>query len=302
VRALLAVLVGATTGLGVLLIATGITGIRVIPSTNRFRSSSDTATGTGLVWLTVGLVVGVVVYALTGWPVAAVACGIGTVFAPRLTGGRRDQERYIARTEAMAVWTELIRDNLAGGVGIEQALAITAQRSPRPIRAELARFQGRLDRNMPLVEALTLLGADLAHPSSDLVIVALVKASRLEVRDLGPLLTRLSESIRDDVRMRLRVEVSRARIRTSSRIVVGFTFLTVAFLVVFARELLTPYDELAGQLWMCVVLAVFVGAGWLIGHYGKLEMPTRFQLRPPTPAPAAGVAPSAVATGREVGR
>ena len=43
----------------------------------------------------------------------------------------------------------------------------------------------------------------------------------MEGRDIGALLSRLADSIRTDVRMRLRVEVGRARIRTSARIVIG---------------------------------------------------------------------------------
>lgn len=79
--------------------------------------------------------------------------------------------------------------------------------------------------------------------------------------------------------MRLRVEVGRARIRTSARIVVATTAVTIGFLFVFSRQLLTAYDSTAGQLWLLVVAAVFAAGGWMLHTYGQIEMPERFSAR-----------------------
>lgn len=79
--------------------------------------------------------------------------------------------------------------------------------------------------------------------------------------------------------MRARVEVGRARIRTSARIAVATTVATVVFLYLFARHLLEPYDSLAGQAWLLVVAGVFFAAGWLLHRYGRLQAPDRFTLR-----------------------
>jgi len=132
---------------------------------------------------------------------------------------------------------------------------------------------------VPLVESLRLLGDELDHPSADLVVVAIAKASKMEVRELNPLLTRLASSIRDDVRMRLRVEVSRARIRQSSRIVIGFTIAFMVLLYAFGRSLLEPYDTAFGQVWLAAVVGVFAAAAMLIRQYSKLEVPVRFAVR-----------------------
>jgi tight adherence protein B len=269
--------VGAIMGLGVLLLVSGARGVTLVP---RLRPTGRGAQGGSslLLRVTAGLVLAAFVLLLTGWPVAAAASAVVVVLVPKLFGGQRQQREAIDRTQAIASWTEMIRDNLAGAAGLEQALLATAPLAPAAIAPELARFEARLERHVPLVDALAALGDDLHHPSADLVVVAIAKASRMEVRELNPLLSRLSESIRDDVRMRLRVEVSRARIRQSSRIVVGFTLAFIVFLLIFARNLLRPYDQLSGQLWMCVVVGVFAGAGWLIHHYSELAAPVRFAL------------------------
>ncbi len=79
--------------------------------------------------------------------------------------------------------------------------------------------------------------------------------------------------------MRSRIEIGRARIRTSARIAVATTTATVVFLYVFAGHLLEPYDTAAGQGWLLVVLAVFFAAGVMLHHYSRLETPERFRLR-----------------------
>ena len=276
--ALLFAALGALVGLGATLLVAAALGREVVP-----RLGDHLPDGARrelvLVMGVVAVLVGGVVYAITGWPVAAVGVVLLVLIVPSLFRGRRHQEVFIARTQAIAAWTEMIRDNLAGAAGLEQALLATAPLAPAPIKQEVLRLEARLDRQVPLIEALRLLGDELDHPSADLVVVAIAKASRMEVRELNPLLTRLSTSIREDVRMRLRVEVSRARIRQSSRIVIGFTVVFMVLLYVFSGDLLRPYDTVGGQVWLGVVAVIFGAAGWMIAVYGRLETPPRFTIR-----------------------
>ncbi|MEZ5230275.1 MAG: type II secretion system F family protein [Acidimicrobiales bacterium] len=266
----------AGVGIGVLLIVQGLRGREVLPpAVIDFRGFARSGR---LPWIAGAGAVGLVVLAITGWPVAAAAGFALVVSGPRLLGGKQVRETGIARTQAIATWTETIRDNMAGAAGLEQALIATAAVAPAPIAAEVRRFVHRLD-DMPLAEALARLGDDLDHPSADMVVAALTNAVRMESRDLGPLLTRLAESIRGDVRMRLRVEVGRARIRTSARIVTGVTIFVIVFLYLFSRPLLDVYDSAVGQLWLALVLSIFVGGAWLMNHYSQVEMPERFSAR-----------------------
>ena len=172
---------------------------------------------------------------------------------------------------------------MAGAAGLEQALMAASHVAPTAIRIEVRRFARRLE-DRPLAEALAMLGDDLQHPSADLVVAALVNAARMETRDLGSLLGRLADSIRGDVRMRLRVEVGRTRIRTSARIVMGVTVFTAAFIFLFSRDLLSVYDTPAGQAWLVVVLAFFMLGMWLLDRFSQIEMPERFTARRPSSA------------------
>lgn len=276
-KTLMAVTLGAVAGIGLVLIINGVRGRRVLPTRSEVfghRVSQETA----LAGLLVALLVGVGVFTLTGWPVAALAATAATLTVPRSFGARQEQRRYISRTNAVAAWSELIRDNMAGAAGLEQALQASVTVAPAAIAPELQRFSANLERGS-LVDALDALGRDLDHPSSDLVVAALTSAALGEARELGPLLGRLASATRADSRMRERVEVGRARIRTSARIVVVTTALTIGFLWIFARDLLGAYDTMAGQLWLCVVAAIFVIGGWTLRRFARFDMPDRFRSR-----------------------
>lgn len=276
VNALIATGLGLAVGLGVLLIIQGFRGRKVLPSLAEI--APEVAPEVVIAWFCGGLMAGIIVYAVTGWLVAALTVAGLVAFGYRAFGGEKTRAEMIDRTEAIAAWSELIRDNIAGAAGLEQALVASAAYAPSAINDEIKRFANRLDR-MPLVSALQRLGADLDHPSADLVVVSLTNAARMEARELGPLLTRLAESIRADVRMRLRVEVGRARIRTSARIVTATTLFTILFVYVFSDDLLEVYSTLEGQLWMTFVIALFAAGGWMLHKYGEIELPDRFSAR-----------------------
>ncbi len=169
----------------------------------------------------------------------------------------------MARVEAIAVWTEMLRDTLAGAAGLEQAILATAPVAPSPIRPEVGALAARLSSDR-LVPALRAFAADLADPTADLVVAALLMAAEHEARQLGPLLGSLAQAARDQVNMRLRVEAGRARTRTSVRVVVGATLFMAAALVVLNRSYLTPYGSAAGQFVLAVVGGCFAAAfAWL---------------------------------------
>jgi hypothetical protein len=268
---------GAVAGFGLWLGITAARGVRVVPEARRLVPNEVPA-NRAVAWLAVSLLVGIVVRLGTGWPVAGFGAALGMLVGPAAVGGTARRAEEAATADAIATWADMIRDTMAGASGLEESLIQTATVAPTAIKRQLQSFALRL-RHQPLDAALDDLARDLDHSSADLVVASLAAAARLEARDLGPLLARLAEAIRGDVRMRSRIEIGRARIRTSARIAVATTVATVVFLYVFAGHLLEPYDTAAGQGWLLVVLAVFFGAGVMLHHYSRLETPERFRLR-----------------------
>ena len=252
----LASLCGAGVGLGLALVIAGWRGIDLPHPTRRLdRRRVERAN------LRIGLAVGaaVVVGAVTRWPAGAVLAALAGWGAPGLWGGARRHQAAVGRIEAVAGWAEMLRDTMAGSAGLEQAIIATAPLAPLPIRGEVATLAVRLEGER-LGPALRAFADDVADPTCDLVVAALVLAAEHQAQRLGELLGSLAAAARDQATMRLRVEAGRARTRTSVKVIVGATGTLVAGLALFNRGYLAPYDTAVGQLVLVLVGAVFATA------------------------------------------
>lgn len=214
----------------------------------------------------VALLVGV----LTRWPVAAVLAGCAAWALPGIVGPDRDYRRRLARIEAIATWTEMLRDTLSAAAGLEQAIVATAELAPPPIRTEVGALADRLRRGERLGDALRRLAGDLADPTGDLVTAALIMAAERHARHVTDLLSTLAAAARDQAGMRMRVAASRARIRTSVRVVVTVTLGMAAGLVLLNREFLRPYDTPAGQVVLAAVGLLFAAAMWSLTRIARV--------------------------------
>jgi Flp pilus assembly protein TadB len=119
---------------------------------------------------------------------------------------------------------------MAAAAGLEQAVITTASIAPVAIRPHLQTMVARL-RGERLSSALVHLAEDLADPTMDLVVSALCLAASGEAQDLAELLGSLAGAARDNATMRLKVDASRARTRTSVRIIAAVTVLMALLLV-----------------------------------------------------------------------
>ncbi len=258
----LAAMLGVGVGLGLVLLWAGWRG------TDRPRPSRSTRwRGVERANLRVGLAVGgaVVVGAATRWPVGAVSAALAGWGAPGLLGGTRARQGAVGRIEAVAGWAEMLRDTMAGSAGLEQAIIATAPLAPLPIRAEVVTLGVRLEGER-LAPALRAFADDVADPTCDLVVAALVLAAGHQAQRLGELLGTLAQAARDQATMRLRVEAGRARTRTSVRVIVGATGALVLGLAVLNRGYLAPYDSALGQLVLLAVGTMFAAAFVWLGR------------------------------------
>ena len=73
-----------------------------------------------------GLAAAVLTLLVTGWPVAAAGAAALVIAWPALFGGQRHEQRQIAQLEALAIWTESLRDTVAAHASLEQAIPATA--------------------------------------------------------------------------------------------------------------------------------------------------------------------------------
>jgi len=153
---------------------------------------------------------------LTRWLVAAGFAGAATaaLFSRRVVP--RD---LVAKTDAIASWTRSLRDMMGTATGLTEAVIATAPVAPEVLRGPAARLARRAERS-PLVPALECFAADVAHPSCDFVVAVLCIAATQETK-LRDLLGMLASCTAAQAQMLRRIEVSRARIRTSVRMVMA---------------------------------------------------------------------------------
>ncbi|WP_345714113.1 type II secretion system F family protein, partial [Kineococcus glutinatus] len=241
-----------------------------------------------------GLLVGLLALALTRWVVAAVGLGLLVAGWERLVGGGADEGRGIARLEALASWTESLRDTIAGAVGLEQAIPATAPSAAPVLRPSLNLLVDRLRIREPLPDALLSFADDVDDPSADVVCSALVLNARLRGPGLRDVLTALAASTREELDMCRRVAAGRRSIRRSVRIVLVIVLGVMGGLAVFNRPYVAPYGTVSGQLVLVAVGGLLLAGLWWLRRLSQPPRTERFLVdagrapgRVPTPAAAA---------------
>jgi Flp pilus assembly protein TadB len=190
-----------------------------------------------------------------------------------------DQQEIV---RAVAVWTENLRDAISASSGLEQAITSTAGHSPDVIDVHLQRLVGSL-KYRPLDECLRDFAMALANPTSDFVVASLLVSLRHPTRDMSALLSHLSDCARAECDLYLRVWVSRARSRTSVRII-NFSVLIFSFgLVSLNPSYVAPFLTRQGGFFLvCIALCFLIGLTWL-RRISTLAPPQRFLYPMETP-------------------
>jgi Flp pilus assembly protein TadB len=226
--------------------------------------------------LFLAFVAGVAALVLTRWPIAAVLAAAAVLGSRGLVSSAPKEK--IAHLEAIATWTEMLRDTLAAAAGISQALAATAKVAPPSIRPAVHGLATRISTGVPPADALVSFADELDDQSGDLVVAALMMATEHRAQRIGDLLGALATTTREQVSMRLRIEASRASARTAVRTIAGFSIGFLALLAVFAHAYLAPFGSFDGQLVLALVGGLFSLGLWLMARmarprsHGRLKM------------------------------
>ncbi len=246
----------------------GLTGVAAVLLARHVRTDPTTAPesadgtsrllpGNGRAGLDVaGLVLAAAVGAAcafaTGWPVAGLIGALAAYGLPRLLRQTSGAES-IATIEAIATWTEMLQGTLAASSGLGQAITATAELSPMPIRSATERLAAQIQAGIEPRVALLRFADDVGDPCADRVVCSLLLAFSSRAQRLGDLLSALADSTREEVGLRLRVETSRASVRSGVRTVVVFSVTFAAGLALLARSYLAPFDSATGQIVLMVV-------------------------------------------------
>jgi Flp pilus assembly protein TadB len=271
---LLALLAGALAGGGVFLAVIAIRGVppRLPRGRGRLDELRDKVLGIrGLI----ALAGGTIILLATRWVVAAVGFALLILFWDRLSGGAGGERAAIARLEALATWTESLRDTIAGAVGLEQAIPASLRAAAPALREPLITLVDRLHTRVPLPEALRRFADDINDLSADLVLAALIINARLRGPGLRALLGALSGAVREELDMRRRIEAQRKSTRFSAMFVVGFSVGVAVLLAIFNQNFVKVYDTATGQLVLVFIAGLYAAGFYWLTRLARFDMPER---------------------------
>ena len=230
--------------------------------------------------LAMAAVVAFVVLLLSQWLVAAIVAGVlvavwGSVF--RSKAAARDRHRL----EAIAKWLEDVRDVVAGSnLSLEQALEQTAGTPPSALAGELSMFLAQRRRLVPLDDSLVALADALDHPTADSAISAMLLAiGASSGATVHRALAHQADVARDEVTARTRSDRIRSSYESTMRRLIVISIGIVVVMRLMARDLLSPLFTPAGQLWLIVPVAVWVGAIVWLRSLAGYELPRRYRLQ-----------------------
>ena len=206
-------------------------------------------------------VLALAVWASTGWPALGLGAAGAAIGLPAMSGAGARAERQIGRVEAVEEWARRLADVLAIGVGLEQAIQTAARTAPAPIAAEVATLSARIAARTPTETALRRFADDLDDPTADLVVAALILASRRRGPGIAAALTAISDSVGEEVAARRRIEADRAKPRATARAVTAITLMIIAA-GLLNRGYTGPYGTVLGQVVLATTLGFFAAALW----------------------------------------
>ena len=223
------------------------------------------------------------------WIISALVVSGGTLLALRGSGGvvmvsgalqgrsvrKRQADDQRALVEAVATWTENLRDTISASSGLEQAIIATELHSPRAISVPVRQLVASL-RYGSLEDGLRRFADDVAHPTCDFVVAALITTAQHQTRDLGQLLGHLSDCARSECHLYLRIWVSRARSRSVVRIITGTVGTFIGGLVLFNRPYLAPFASAEGIVVAFSISLSFGFAIWWLQRIARIPTPARF--------------------------
>jgi Flp pilus assembly protein TadB len=272
---LLAIVLGALAGAGFFLLIVAARGVPARSASARRTKSLDERIRE--LWSVRGLVAllaGALTLLVTRWLVAGVGVAV-LCYGWRGIGGAAGERRAMDRLDALATWTESLRDTIAGAVGLEQGIPSSLRIAGPSLRAPLERLVDRLHTRVPLGEALRRFADDIDDPSADLIIAALIINASLRGPGLRDLLSSLAAAVREELDMRRKVSAERKSTRRSVQIVIGVSVGLAVLLAVLDHGFLAPYDSVLGQVVLAAVAGIYAGGILWLRRLATFETPER---------------------------
>jgi tight adherence protein B len=221
----------------------------------RHKAAAPTGTARNMM---IALIVGVAATALTRWPVAGIMAAALVVMWPKLARAGAIEKANVAKVEAIASWTESLRDAAASESALESAIPATLDGAPMLLARPLRNLVNRLELRHPLPTALARFADEINDPGADMVVAALALNAQQRAGSLKRVLTTLASNTRAELEMRRKVLTERNGVRRQSNQVALGILALAGVQAVFLRDWVAPYGSPAGQLILAVLAGVYL--------------------------------------------
>jgi Flp pilus assembly protein TadB len=263
---------------GVLLLIRELTRKQPQPGTPPGRGRQLTVATRKRLLIAIGT--GLVVLAVTRWPVAGIVAVAAVLFLPKISSTRAARHR-VAVLEGLEQWTRRLSDMLTASRGLEDALEASARSAPAAIEPAVTRLARRLAARTGTEAALRAFAAEIDDPAGDRIAAALIIATGRRGGGVRDVLNSLAIMLSRDVAARRDIEAERAQHRATVKwltmFVVGFTIFAV-----LNRSYSAPYGTAAGELVLAFVAALYAGGLIWLNHLGSVPVPGRFLAEQPS--------------------
>jgi tight adherence protein B len=216
-----------------------------------------------------GVVVLVLMYAVSRSPAIALAFAVMASYAPIALVKFRARQR---RAELRDLWPEVV-DNLASGVraglSLPEALTQVGLRGPTELRRPFARFGEDYRATGRFYVCLDRLKTALADPVGDRIVESLRMAREVGGTDLGRLLRTLSAFLREDARTRAELETRQGWTINAARLAVAAPWIVLALLSL-RPEAVDAYNSGAGLVVLAIGGGVCLVAYRVMVRIGRL--------------------------------
>jgi len=225
----------------------------------RRRWSAWSASEAALAQLAVGIAGAVAASSVTGLVALALPGAIGSVALVRLVVGRRAHAARLRRQDAVLESVRMLRQLLeTGAAGVQQAIAVLAERGPEALRQEF-----RLIAATPLGrrQAWNTARDRVGEPLFDMLAAA-VLVQRPGGGELAPLFADLEATVAGAQEVEREADALQVQARSAAAIIVS---LPVAFLLVLSAlhsPYLDAFHQLGGEAFLLLMLAV-MGASYV---------------------------------------
>jgi Flp pilus assembly protein TadB len=218
--------------------------------------------------------IGLVVLAISRWPVAGIGAALAVAFLPQIISTRATRQR-VAVLEALEQWIRRLSDMLTASRGLEDALEASARSAPAAIGPAVDRLARRLATRSGTEAALRAFATEINDPAGDRIAAALIIATGRRGGGVRDVLNSLAVLLARDVAVRREIEAERAEHRTTVKWLVAFV-LGFTLFAVLNRSYSAPYGTAAGELVLALVVALYFGGLAWLHHLGSVPAPGRF--------------------------